>query len=588
MKMPGRQLPISTRRSIPSLLFLSMMVFVPRPGAVGVGSCCEPTPVTRFIVTPRVLHAVDVRLFGQFLERASWGEPGPEAAVVPGTGQLQQSVIERLQEMRVPIVRFPGGIDVEHLDWTDMIDNVPGRGGPRPVSIGRPPFRGRITNHFGYDEYFALRDRLGSETILVVNLLNGVKAAAAGGSPREAALHSAGLVAYTNAQLAARLPEGMPDWPAVRAANGHPDPFRVEYVQVGNEMWTAQDAFREHGIQDHRVIADRMAGIYVEYIDLIREVDPTVKIIIDGPRSPNHPFLYRLIQDDRLLSRVDYLALHRYGPRHLVNLRKGWTEHDFRDLSAREYWEALVAHPGDISPADGQDWGLDRDLEWIRRAGDYRAAATEWNWIAQGHREIEPQPEIGTLLAGGLAAAGFLHGLMRQGDVLEIATQSMLVGVAWSLNSIRADPSGREPAYFFPTGQVTMFYRNRHGPQFLEVQSLNVPYYRQPYHLGRIRPMPRVAYLDVVATADEQKLYLHVINRNFEQDLPARFDLRAFNLTDRSAEHHVFTGRLHDEPRQGEPHEVGRFERLHAAVRGGELRLDLPARSVSIIEISRR
>jgi alpha-N-arabinofuranosidase len=529
-----------------------------------------------------------VRLFGQFLERASWGEPGPEAAVVPGTGRLQPSVIERLQEMRIPIIRFPGGIDVEHLDWTDMIDNAPGREGPRPVSIGRPPFRGRITNQFGYDEYFALRDQLGSETILVVNLLDGIKAAAAGGSPREAALHSAGLVAYANARLGARLPAGMTDWPAVRAVNGQPEPFRAEYIQVGNEMWTAQDAFREHGIHDHRVVAERMAALYAEYIDLIRQVDPEVKIIIDGPRSPNHPFLYRIIEDERIRSRVDYLTLHRYGPRHLVNLRKGWDDYDFANLSARDYWQALVAHPGDISPADGQDWGLDRDLEWIRRAGDYRAASTEWNWIAQGQDQLQPRPEIGTLLAGGLAAAGFFHGLMRQGDILDLATQSMLVGVSWSLNSIRADPSGREPAYFFPTGQVTMFYRNRHGPQFLEVQSLNVPYYEQPYHLGRIRPMPRVAYLDMVATADEKTLYLHVINRHFERDLPARFDLSAFGLSDRPAEHHIFTGRLNDEPREGEPREVGRFERRAARLSGGELTLTLPARSVSIVEIPLR
>ena len=41
-------------------------------------------------VQDRVLHAIDPRLFGQFMERPSWGgEIGVEAALTPGTSQLQ-------------------------------------------------------------------------------------------------------------------------------------------------------------------------------------------------------------------------------------------------------------------------------------------------------------------------------------------------------------------------------------------------------------------------------------------------------------------------------------------------------------------
>jgi hypothetical protein len=41
-------------------------------------------------VKDQTLHRIDRRLFGQFMERASWGEPGPEAFADSVTGQLPQ------------------------------------------------------------------------------------------------------------------------------------------------------------------------------------------------------------------------------------------------------------------------------------------------------------------------------------------------------------------------------------------------------------------------------------------------------------------------------------------------------------------
>jgi alpha-L-arabinofuranosidase len=81
----------------------------------------------RLVVETNVVGTVDDRLFGQFLERPFGGEAGPEHALVPGTNRLQPRVVELMKEMRIPIIRFPGGIDVDYTDWRDMISNVPGR-----------------------------------------------------------------------------------------------------------------------------------------------------------------------------------------------------------------------------------------------------------------------------------------------------------------------------------------------------------------------------------------------------------------------------------------------------------------------------
>ena len=102
-------------------------------------------------VSDTVLHEIDPRLFGQFMERPSWGEIGPEAAVIPGTHQLRPEARQLLRRMRIPIARFPGGTDVDYIDWRDMIDNVPGREGGRPITVGHQG--DRVTNYFGYDEF---------------------------------------------------------------------------------------------------------------------------------------------------------------------------------------------------------------------------------------------------------------------------------------------------------------------------------------------------------------------------------------------------------------------------------------------------
>lgn len=106
---------------------------------------------------------VNQRLFGHFLERASWGEPGPEGSLQQGTRQIQPDAVELMKQMQIPLLRFPGGTDVDYVDWRDLISNVPGRSPERPVTIGHSGQA--ITNQFGLDEYFQLRDLVMQKTL---------------------------------------------------------------------------------------------------------------------------------------------------------------------------------------------------------------------------------------------------------------------------------------------------------------------------------------------------------------------------------------------------------------------------------------
>lgn len=562
--LPDRSSGILPRYAMRAMIILSLACLV---GGCGSLPAVEAGP--RLVVEDRVLHRLSPGLFGQFLERPSWGERGVEAAVDPESGKLDPRVKARLRDLRAPLLRFPGGTDVDYLDWRDMVDGVPGRAGTRPVSRGH---RGdAVTNRFGYDEFLRLCEELGAAPLLVVNLgdaLLGRKPLA------EAARTAAALVAYVNAAPDAALPPVLAQWPALRARNGRAQPYAVRFVQIGNEAAFLLGRLRERNVADPE-------GRYVEalaaYAEAIRAVDPQIAIVVDAVSDAVAARIH-----ERLGAQVQYLAQHHYLPWAMRSaMREGGGVPPSR-LSAEQVWYAWVAIPGSFGE-QGESVLTDPALRGARRFG-YRAAVTEWNWngfwaLAEG------EPPLDAGLAKAVGAAGYLHAFLRAGDVLELACQSIAVGERWGIAAIRVDPSGRVPPHFHPGGLLSAFYARYRGDELLASAAMNVPTYDQPLRLGAIAPAGRVALLDALATRSERALYVHAINRHYRDALGVTFDLRAFAGRMRRALLHAFEGRLDDAPRPGEAREAAWLRDQELVLERGEVRVSLPPRSVSIVEI---
>ncbi|MBD0335392.1 MAG: hypothetical protein ICV62_07885 [Cyanobacteria bacterium Co-bin13] len=534
-----------------------------------------------FTIQDEPVAQIDDRLFGHFLERASWGEPGPEVSLEPGTQQIQPAAVELMRQMNIPLLRFPGGTDVDYIDWRDLISNVPGRDPKRPVTIG---YSGKkITNQFGLDEYFQLRDQLGTETILVVNFLDALSRRL---PLEEAALRVAGLVAYANAPAGAALPEGMPDWPAVRRENGHAEPYRVEYIQIGNETWL--EGFRRRvregtGLSEPVDLAQWYLQCLKAYIQAIDAVDPSVELIIDGTMGQGVE--RTVLADAAIRNRVKYVAFHSYAPGHVREVKQDGEPVASRAMAAIDWWNAWVAMPGHFSES-GVNQAVANHTQFAQSLG-YQIAVTEWNWNGWGFDELEPPPAIDWPLASGLGAAGFLNGMMRHGDEIAIACQSMLVGASWDITSIRVDPTAQTPPYFLPQGQITQFYSKHHGSSLLSVESLEVPRYRQPFDMGWARsPEAEIALIDLVATADEDTVYVHIINRSFDRDLRVALDLSDFSAIGNAVTHHLFSERR-PAPPDSQRLSVGEITAKPLSTQGQSLQVMLPKRSVSILEIPR-
>ena len=522
-------------------------------------------------VRDEVLYSIDPHLFGQFMERPSWGEVGPEGALVPGTNKLQPEVYKLLQRMKVPVMRFPGGTDVDFMDWRDMISNVPGRGADRPVSTGHKG--DRVTNNFGYDEFLQLSEQLKSVPIIVVNFreaLLGEKQLS------EAVLQAAGLVAYCNAGVDAKLPEGMPDWPSVRAANDHPEPYGVKYWQIGNETW----AFFKKLEKLHPQEAEKhYADCLVAFARAMLAVDPGIEFIVDG-HGPT--FKAAQLARKELGEKIRYTVFHLYKPWAMREIEKEGKPIPVEALSAPDIWNAWVATPH----FDEEGLSVLRHplLAEARREG-YKLAVTEWNW--NGWWTVQ-SAALNSSFAKGVGAAGLLHALMRSADVIEIGCQSMLVGNSWGIHAIWADRQGKIPPHYMPTGQVTMLYSHHHGSKLLNVEATGIPTYSQPFRMGGIEPREKVAYLDALATAGEDTVFFHVINRHFDQPIEIAIDLTALQPVGNKARHYMLEGRLNDKPVQGEPRQIARITHSDISYDGMVLKVLLPARTVSCIELYRK
>ncbi len=516
------------------------------------------------VVYDEAVNPVDHRLFGQFMERAG-SEPGPESALVEGTKNIQPKVLDLLDAMDIPIIRFPGGGAREGSEnhWPDFVDNVPGREVEREAG-----------KYYGYHEFLVTCEEIGAEPLLVTNFRDAVWKSI---PLEEAAMRAAGLVAYANAPVGSKLPEGMPDWPAVRAANGHPEPFNVKIFQIGNE-WPAWSHAIDQvgGIEGLRNQVNWTLHCVKTFADAMREIDPDIQLIIDGQvwEEEDARFMNILLAKESLRDYADYVAVHFYRPWDARNVLRDGNRVKWKYLENEAIWNAMMSVP-DI---DAEGRSILRSPGWdLALKHDWPVVVTEWNWNGWG----SSNGILNSRYARGVGAAGFLHAMIRNGDRIDLACQSMLVGSQWGIMAIMVDPTGEHEPVMNPTGQMTAFYSRYHGGERLRVESSGMDYFKQPYTLGQILSAEKVGMLDIVATASKERVFLHVIHRGFSEDETIRVRLKSMKISG-PVTRHTMRGKLDADKWEPTAAEIVN-DTFKSGSRSFEAKLE--ARTVTIFEI---
>jgi alpha-N-arabinofuranosidase len=170
------------------------------------------------IDTARPGAKIDRHIFGQFAEHLGRGVyegiwVGPESPI-PNTRGIRNDVVAALKAIKVPNVRWPGGCFADEYHWRNGI----GPRDRRPATLN-PNWGGVIEpNTFGTHEFMDFVAQIGADAYLSINVGSG--------TPAEAADWMEYL---TTPQPSALGKE--------RAANGHPEPYRIPLLGIGNEAW---------------------------------------------------------------------------------------------------------------------------------------------------------------------------------------------------------------------------------------------------------------------------------------------------------------------------------------------------------------
>lgn len=222
-------------------------------------------------------------LWGSFIEhmgRAVYGgiyEPKHPTADENG---FRGDVKALIEELGVPLIRYPGGNFLSGYDWRDGI------GGERPARLDMA--WGQLEpNEVGLHEFCRYAEAIGSSVMMSVNMGTG--------SPKEAAA----IVEYCNHPRGSALSE-------LRVKNGRKEPFGIKKWCIGNEM--------DGDWQICALTADEYGRKAAEAAKLMRWIDKDIELVVCGSSDP---FMKTYPEWDRKVLEhtypyVDYISLHRY------------------------------------------------------------------------------------------------------------------------------------------------------------------------------------------------------------------------------------------------------------------------------------
>jgi alpha-N-arabinofuranosidase len=192
-------------------------------------------------------------------------------------GGLSADLVQLLADLKPGFLRFPGGCIVEGRDldnryqWKNTIGNIEDR--HSIVNRWNTEFAHRQTPDYfqsfgmGFFEYFQLAEDIGAEPLPILNCGMACEFNTAEVVPMDQLdqyiQDALDLIEFANGSADSR-------WGKIRTKMGHPAPFNLKFIGVGNEQWGPQYIER-----------------YEAFAKEIKERYPDIKIVTGTGPSPN-------------------------------------------------------------------------------------------------------------------------------------------------------------------------------------------------------------------------------------------------------------------------------------------------------------
>ena len=475
-------------------------------------------------------------LFGQFAEHLGRGIyegiwVGPDSPI-PNTRGIRNDVVAALKALRVPNVRWPGGCFADEYHWRKGL----GPASHRPATVNSN-WGGVIEpNTFGTHEYMDFLQQIGADAYVSVNVGSGT------------VQEASDWMEYMTAGLPTALA-------AERAANGHPAPFKVPFVGIGNENWGCGGAMSpEYYVSQLK--------IYSHYVRSYDSAQPLQRIAVgsDGGKSDYTEAVMQAWQSHVYSWDIEGVSLHYYtvGKWPPSYKATGFGEGDYAALLQQ------ALHLDDLIRSQGAIMDRYDPQKKIAQVVD------EWGaWLAPTPGTNKGFLEQQNSQRDALIAALGINTLVRHADRVRMANIAQMINVLQAMIFTSGSKMVLTPTY-----HVYHMY-----VPFQDATSLPVSFDPGSYVHGEVK-LPRV---DAIAAKDKDgKVWLALTN--LDPARPVSIEIAADGGRYRAASGqtlaapHIDSINTFDTPMTVEPKPI-------AATKGaaGALSLRLAPASVTVI-----
>ena len=228
---------------------------------------------------------IDKRIYGSFIEHLGRAVYGgiyqPDYKDIDEFG-FRKDVIKLVNDLHMPIVRYPGGTFVSGYNWEDGVGPLAER--PKRLELA---WNVTETNQIGLNEFMKWSSTVGSEVMMAVNLgTRGLDAAR-------------NLLEYCNHPCATY-------WSDLRKKHGFEKPYGIKTWCLGNEM----DGAWQIG---HKT-AHEYGRLANETAKAMKLVDPSIELVVCGSSTSSMPTFGKWEETvlDNAYDNVDYVSMHTY------------------------------------------------------------------------------------------------------------------------------------------------------------------------------------------------------------------------------------------------------------------------------------
>ncbi len=380
--------PIYQKMTKTYLLFICLLLFVLNVSA-------QDKQDAQIIVDLKEQQHSDISplIYGQFIEflgRCIDGGIYEKDSPLSDKNGFRKDVMKHVQDLKTPLLRYPGGTVIKIYHWKDGIGPKADR--PKRANL---IWGGNINHEFGTAEFVSYCRQVGAEPFLVVNMSTD--------SPTDAS----DWVEYCNGT-------GDTYWANLRRSHGYAEPFNVKYWGIGNEEYAEPDAGRHQNVDKY--IEDAW-----QTLKLMKLQDSTIKLTLVG--NPDDLQWTRKVVSE-MHPVCDFLAVHFYS---IPSDTKYSTLLASVDQFQKNFDSLRVIVNG--IPAQVQNFP-----PWYRfpaRSQALKLAVDEWGiWdMKSGKGKGDYKMEYPYNWAHALAVGKFLNMFQRNADITGLATWAQTVNV---------------------------------------------------------------------------------------------------------------------------------------------------------------